>query len=202
MKALKTITGAVFLLFVIFLSACEKPKKPGDDDVSTDKEKSAETSGADKKEGEISGENKITAKTSEMVFVEGGTFTMGCTPDRDGECLNDEKPKHKVTLSDFYIGKYEVTQELWDSVLGSNPAEFKGSNLPVENVSWNDAVEFCNKLSDREGLQRAYSGSGKNIVCNFNSNGYRLPHRGRVGICSKGRKPDKELQIQRKQHHR
>ncbi len=106
----------------------------------------------------------------EMVFVRGGTFQMGSN---DGD--SNEKPVHSVTLSDFYIGKYEVTQKEWQEVMGNTPSNFKGDNLPVEKVSWYDAVEFCNKQSDKEGITRCYSGSGKNITCNFNANGYRLP---------------------------
>ncbi|MDP8211200.1 MAG: SUMF1/EgtB/PvdO family nonheme iron enzyme [Candidatus Stygibacter australis] len=107
-----------------------------------------------------------------MVFVEGGTFQMGSN---DGE--SDEKPVHRVTVSNFYIGRYEVTQELYESVMGKNPAKFKesGKDAPVEQVSWYDAVEYCNKLSDKEGLDRCYSSSGTNIKCDFNANGYRLP---------------------------
>jgi formylglycine-generating enzyme required for sulfatase activity len=102
-----------------------------------------------------------------MVFVKGGTFQMGSN---SGD--SDENPVHTVTVSDFYIGKYEVTQKEWKEVMGNNR---KGDNLPVEQVSWYDAVEFCNKKSRKEGLTPCYSGSGKNITCNFNANGYRLP---------------------------
>lgn len=112
----------------------------------------------------------FTPDSSDMVIVEGGTFTMGSN---DGE--PDEKPEHSVTVSSFMMGKYEVTQELWESVMGRNPSLFKGSSRPVEQVSWYDAVEFCNKLSEKEGLQKAYSGSGNDISCDFTSNGYRLP---------------------------
>ena len=105
-----------------------------------------------------------------VIFVQAGTFQMGSN---DGD--SDEKPVHKVTISDFYIGKYEVTQKEWEEVMGGNPSYFKGDNLPVEKVSWYDAVEFCNKKSRKEGLTPCYSGSGKNITCNFNANGYRLP---------------------------
>ncbi|KAB2908726.1 MAG: SUMF1/EgtB/PvdO family nonheme iron enzyme [Ignavibacteriales bacterium] len=128
-------------------------------------------------------ENKTTVKkvelvrgyeTPTMVFVKGGTFTMGCNGKYDLPCFEDEIPAHRVTLNDFYIGKYEVTQELWVSVMESNTS-FEYLKLPKKEVSWYEAVEFCNKLSDREGLQRAYSGSGYNIKCNFNANGYRLP---------------------------
>lgn len=84
-----------------------------------------------------------------MIKVKGGTFTMGCTSEQDGECERDEKPAHKVTLSDYYIGQTEVTQALWKAVMGSNPSYFeKGNNYPVEQVSWNDCQEFVNKLNN------------------------------------------------------
>ena len=83
----------------------------------------------------------------DMVRVEAGTFTMGATPEiKNPE--DDEKPTHRVTLTnDYYIGKYEVTQALWKAVMGSNPSWFKGDNLPVEKVSWDDCQEFISKLN-------------------------------------------------------
>jgi formylglycine-generating enzyme required for sulfatase activity len=84
---------------------------------------------------------------------------------------------HSVRVSDFYIARHEVTQKLYESVMGNNPFENKelGGGSPINNVSWYDAVEFCNKLSDKEGLNSCYSGSGDNIKCDFKANGYRLP---------------------------
>ena len=83
----------------------------------------------------------------DMVRVEAGTFTMGATPEMK-EPDDDEKPTHQVTLTnDYYIGKYEVTQALWQAVMGNNPSYFKGENLPVDNVSWNDCQEFISKLN-------------------------------------------------------
>ena len=134
---------------------------------------------------------ELTLKYKEnlMIFVQGGTFQMGSN---SGD--SDEKPVHTVTVNDFYIGKYEVTQKEWKEVMGSNPSNWKGDNLPVEQVSWYDAVEFCNKKSRKEGLTPCYSGSGKSITCNFNANGYRLPteaeweYAARGGNKSKGYK--------------
>lgn len=82
-----------------------------------------------------------------MVYVEGGTFKMGATSEQKSEAGNDEKPTHKVTLSSFSIGRYEVTQEEWQAVMGNIPSEFKSSKRPVENVSWNDCQEFIRKLN-------------------------------------------------------
>ena len=81
-----------------------------------------------------------------MVYVEGGTFTMGATSEQK-KPDDDEKPTHRVSLSSFYIGKYEVTQALWKAVMGSNPSRFEGDNLPVERVSWNDCQTFLRKLN-------------------------------------------------------
>lgn len=83
-----------------------------------------------------------------MILVEGGTFTMGCTSEQGGDCDDDEKPKHSVTLSDYYIGRTEVTQVLWVAVMGTNPSFFKGDNLPIEQVSWNDCQNFIAKLNE------------------------------------------------------
>ena len=81
-----------------------------------------------------------------MVTVEGGTFTMGATPEQQNP-YDSEKPAHQVTLSTFAIGETEVTQALWKAVMGSNPSAWKGDNLPVERVSWEDCQEFIWKLN-------------------------------------------------------
>jgi formylglycine-generating enzyme required for sulfatase activity len=88
----------------------------------------------------------------EMVFVQGGTFTMGCTSEQS-DCYDWEKPAHKVTVSSFNIGKYEVTQAQWVAIMGNNPSAFKGDNLPVETVSWNDVQEFIRRLNTKTGKQ-------------------------------------------------
>lgn len=85
--------------------------------------------------------------TSNMVYVPGGTFTMGATSEQGSDADSDEKPTHSVTVSSFYICKYEVTQALWKAVMGSNPSSFKGDNLPVETVSWDDCQTFIRKLN-------------------------------------------------------
>lgn len=95
-------------------------------------------------------EFKVNGVKFKMIRVEGGTFTMGCTSEQ-GNCWDDEEPAHKVTLSTYYIGETEVTQALWKAVMGSNPSYFKGDNLPVESVSWNDCQEFIRKLNQLTG---------------------------------------------------
>ena len=87
----------------------------------------------------------------DMVRVEAGTFTMGATPEME-IYFDWERPTHQVTLTnDYYIGKYEVTQALWQAVMNSNPSNIKGDNLPVEQVSWNDCHEFISKLNSITG---------------------------------------------------
>ncbi len=94
----------------------------------------------------------VNGYTFDMVRVDNGTFTMGCTSEQGSDCETDESPSHSVTLSSYYIGKYEVTQELWKAVMGSLPSEFKGDSLPVERVSWNIIVnEFIPKLNKLTG---------------------------------------------------
>ena len=83
-----------------------------------------------------------------MVKVEGGTFQMGSN---DSDANSDEKPVHSVTLSDYYIGETEVTQALWTAVMGNNPSRWKGDNLPVEQVSWDDCRTFIGKLNSLTG---------------------------------------------------
>ena len=88
---------------------------------------------------------------NDMVYVSGGTFTMGGTSEQGNDAYTDEKPTHSVTLSSYYICKYEVTQALWRAVMGSNPSNFKGDNLPVECVSWDDCQTFINRLNSYTG---------------------------------------------------
>jgi formylglycine-generating enzyme len=112
-----------------------------------------------------------------LVLVEGGTF-------------KNNKSGYTVMMSNFLIGKYEVTQKEWTAVMGSNPANFKGENLPVETVSWYDCIEYCNKRSLQEGLNPYYTIDKVNkdpdnqtesddikwtVTLNSGANGYRLP---------------------------
>ena len=86
-----------------------------------------------------------------MVYVEGGSFVMGATSEQADEAYDDEKPIHRVYLSSYYIGQTEVTQELWEAVMGSNPSEFYGSKRPVEMVTWDDCQNFIRKLNQKTG---------------------------------------------------
>ena len=122
--------------------------------------------------------------TPKMVFVEGGSFRMGSNK---GDSL--ERPVHKVNLSDFYIGKYEVTQKQYKKIMGENPSSIKikrGSNYPVNMVTFFDASLYCNKLSEKKGLIPCYSGEEANIRCNFEADGYRLPTEAEWEFAARG----------------
>ena len=86
-----------------------------------------------------------------MVYVEGGTFMMGATPEQGEDAFYFEKPAHEVALSSYMIGEKEVTQELWVAVMGSNPSFFKGIQRPVENISWYDCQEFIHRINKKTG---------------------------------------------------
>ena len=130
------------------------------DNVSTSSTSSSQsattTSGYISGSSVASGSNVISIPvkngiTIDMVKVEAGTFMMGATSEMQNP-FDEEKPVHQVTLTnDYYMGKYEVTQALWQAVMGSNPSKFKGDDLPVEQVSWNDCQEFISKLNGLTG---------------------------------------------------
>ena len=88
-----------------------------------------------------------------MVWVSGGTYTRGCTDEQQGNCDADENPAHSVTVENFYLSRYEVTQELWEAVMGGNPSAFSGcAACPVEQVSWQSVQQFLGKLNALTGL--------------------------------------------------
>ena len=111
----------------------------------------------------IAQSSKLDIAYIEMVFVEGGTFEMGCNSEMLDDCLDSEKPAHQVTLKDFYIGKYEVTQAQWYEIMGTDIRQQRdkagegwmifgeGDNYPMYYVSWNEAQEFIKRLNDKTG---------------------------------------------------
>ncbi len=105
----------------------------------------------EKREREARGEVEVKGVKFKMVYVEGGTFTMGATAEQGSDAWGYERPAHEVTLSDYYISETVVTQELWKAVMGNNPSNWKGDKLPVERVSWEEAQEFIQKLNQEPG---------------------------------------------------
>lgn len=138
---------------------------------------------------------KVNGVSFKMIKLEGEIFKMGSN---NREAESDEKPVHSVTLSDYYIGETEVTQDLWEAVMGSNPSGFKEPKNPVENVSWNDCQEFIKKLNELTGknfrlpteaeweyaarggnMSQGYKYSGSNIIEDvawYGDNSSREPH--------------------------
>lgn len=121
-----------------------------------------------------------------LIFIEGGTFTMGSDAG-----LDTEKPAHKVTVSSYHISKYQITQKDWSAIMGSNPSEMDGDYFPVENVNWYDAVQYCNKRSLKENLTPCYTINGEIVTCNFDANGYRLPTEAEWEYAMRGGKKTK-----------
>jgi formylglycine-generating enzyme required for sulfatase activity len=126
----------------------------------------------------------VTAKAGhylepDMVFIQGGTYEMGDV--FNDSKINFEKPVHKVTLSDYYLAKTTVTFEEYDLYCKATGIEKPGDKgwgrdkRPVINVSWFDAVRYCNWLSEQAGLQKVYSIKGETITADWHANGYRLP---------------------------
>jgi len=101
------------------------------------------------------------------------------SPTSEPQRGDNESPQRQVTVSAFYIGKYQVTQSEYEELMGANPSNFKGQNLPVERVTWFEAVEYCNKRSQQEKLTPAYTisgtGNSRTVIWNHDANGYRLP---------------------------
>lgn len=108
-----------------------------------------------------------------FVLISGGSFQMG-SPETESWRSPDET-QHLVNLNDFYMSEYELTQTEYQRVMGNNPASFVGENLPIENVSWLDAITYCNTRSEQEGLTPAYLIDGENVSWNRGADGYRLP---------------------------
>ena len=128
-----------------------------------------------------------------FVFIKGGSFQMG-SDNKDAE--DDEKPVHQVKLDDFYIGRFEVTFEEYDvfcEATGKELPEDQGwgrKNRPVIKVSWFDAVDYCNWLSQQHQLQKVYTINGRNVIANWNANGYRLPSEAEWEYAARSRGKD------------
>lgn len=102
-------------------------------------------------EEEIIPQNPIERLEYEMVTIDGGTLILGATSEQSAYAMNQEYPAHEVTLSSYKIGRYEVTQEQWEAIMGYNPSYNIGAKKPVENVSWNECQSFLNKLNVQTG---------------------------------------------------
>ncbi|MEI7721745.1 MAG: SUMF1/EgtB/PvdO family nonheme iron enzyme [Verrucomicrobiota bacterium] len=127
-----------------------------------------------------------------FILVPNGSFLMGAS-DSDRDSWGDEKPQHQVTLSAYLIGQYDVTFDEYDAYCiatgrKAKPKDEKWGrdNRPVINVSWFDAVSYCNWLSKQEGLSPSYTINGTTVSCDFSANGYRLPTEAEWEYAAKG----------------
>lgn len=107
-----------------------------------------------------------------LIRVSGGTFTMG-SPESERQRGTDEA-SHEISLRPFYVDPYEVTQRDYEALMGENPSFFRGEELPVENVTWYEAVAYCNRLSESRGLTPVYTVEGDTVTWDRSANGYRL----------------------------
>jgi formylglycine-generating enzyme len=124
---------------------------------------------------EMTNPNIIPDDSIQMVLIPAGTFMMGVDADYSTH-LYGSSPKHRVTLTrSFWMGIHEVTQAQWIRVMATNPSQTVGPNHPVEMITWNEAVEFCNRMSDLHGLDRYYLTNDQIPAFDENANGYRLP---------------------------
>ncbi|MDR2386413.1 MAG: formylglycine-generating enzyme family protein [Deltaproteobacteria bacterium] len=120
------------------------------------------------------GEGKaMAAEMENFILIKGGSFLMG-SPTDEPERGSDET-RHRVSVSDFYLDRSELTQREYTALMGNNPSEFQGDNLPVEKVTWFEAIQYCNARSQKEGLKAAYSIDGQTVTWNREAEGYRLP---------------------------
>jgi len=115
------------------------------------------------------------AQQNNMILISGGTFTMGSPANEEGRASNEIQ--RSITLSSFYISRYTISQREYQDIMGRNPSTFRGENLPVENITWWDALEYCNRRSQKERLAQVYTIDKDKGTATWNRGaaGYRLP---------------------------
>ena len=166
----KWIAAFLSLLCILSISGCGQQNETSigsSDSNAPSFSTGSETSTAAPTEG------PVMQISDEFVLIHGGTFQMGSPEDEPWRSADETQ--HSVTVSDFYMSKYELTQKEYADIMGINPSNFSGDDLPVENVSWLDAVAYCNARSESEGLIPAYTVDGQNVSWDRSANGYRLP---------------------------
>ena len=157
---------SAFLLAIVMLLAMSACSTESQDKPSNGSSGSTDTSTANS-------DNTTTTAPENFVLIKGGTFAMG-SPDTEA-WRSDDETQHAVTVSDFYMSVYELTQKEYREITGENPSSFSGEDLPVENISWLDAIRYCNARSKKENLTPAYTVDGQTVTWDRSTNGYRLP---------------------------
>ena len=178
LKPLAWLAAVVIAVIVLLLALKDKD--------STDAESSWQSTPEPQTSSQTAPDDSSTSSTSPtpsaaqqtnikdgFVLISGGSFEMG-SPDSENWRISDEK-QHTVTVSDFYIDPYETTQWDYESLIGTNPSTFTGKKLPVDNISWLDAVNYANAKSKAAGLTPAYTVTDGEVTWDRSANGYRLP---------------------------
>lgn len=173
----KTITILLSLFMILSLVACgnsaSETKQSSTEGKSAEGTADSDTSAAAETAGKEEVSNTLNNLPENFVLISGGSFRMGSPEDEAWR--SEDETQHTVTVSDFYMSIYELTQAEYQEIMGENPSNFQGDDLPVENVSWMDAVRYCNARSEKEGLMPAYTIDGQTITWNRSADGYRLP---------------------------
>jgi len=168
----------VFALILIPLTACgdkDDSSEPPEGDTDTDTDTDSDS------DSDSDSDTDADSDTDpfDMVLVPAGSFDMGCTAGQQGLCSDNEYPLHTVEITRaFFIGVYEVTQDEWESTMGTNPSTFDscGGDCPVDTISWIDAVTFANALTGQQGLTPCYEIDGEDVQWEegLDCDGYRL----------------------------
>lgn len=168
---MKKVT-AVFLsvLLILSLTACGQQETSRQENMQSESNTNR-TQDTDMQNG--STQVQETDIEDGFIRITGGSFLMGSPEDEAWR--SDDETQHSVTVSDFYMSPYEVTQKEYEDAMGNNPSSFSGDDLPVESVSWLDAVSYCNVRSQQEGLTPVYVIDGQNVSWDRSADGYRLP---------------------------
>ena len=185
----KTLKTALIVLSALLILAAgayivnrliQKAREEGEYNARQEQQEREEEEDAKKREAQ----EKTQARGTQiaLVRVEGGSFSMGSNNGQD----EDEQPIHSVIVSPYYIGKYEVTQKTWVEVMGSNPSLQLGENNPVDNISWSEALEFCNRLSVKHGLRPCYRVQNGIVSWDQSADGYRLPTEAEWEFAARG----------------
>ena len=141
--------------------------------LNTDPQNEEKGSQTDRNTESTSGDTQTVEAPENFVLIKGGTFQMG-SPEDEAWRSSDET-QHSVTVSDFYMSQYELTQAEYEAVMGENPSNFSGDDLPVETITWLDAITYCNTRSEQEGRTPVYTVEGQNVSWDRSADGYRLP---------------------------
>lgn len=168
----KLLSLLVLLSLVCSLVGCIQPANKQTENSSGTPDEATESISLEVAEQNVT-ENPEKKVPENFVLIKGGSFQMG-SPESEAWRSADET-QHFVTVSDFYMSKYELTQKEYEEITGNNPSNFKGDNLPVENISWLDAIAYCNAKSEQDGFTPVYTVDGQTVSWDRSANGYRLP---------------------------